>query len=118
MDRDIWAGCYQQLLSAYGKSLDVEQAGVYYEALETVPNAVVQRAVKAVMKESKFWPSIAAIQEACNVLSREMAAPVWEGRCAECHGDGWVDAEDLVQWGNTYRQVRRCPSCRPGVAHA
>jgi hypothetical protein len=115
MDAETWWGCYEKLTKAYGKTRDMEQSGVYFDALKAMPGPTIRLAVQMAIRDSKSWPNVAALREYCVQASRENTAPA--GVCGECHGDIWVDAPPIHVQDVIYRNVvRPCPQCRPKVA--
>lgn len=133
MDADIWKKEYQRLCTAYGRALNVEQAGVYFAALSLYPGFIVGKAITAAIRESKAWPSAADLVERARTSMAENAAP--RGMCDQCHGDLWEQytcagvsapdtqtkpapvnrhewcGRDWVHAGHDY--AMRCRQCRP-----
>lgn len=109
MDADTWATCYEKLRVAYRKEQDPEQAKLYFELLGNVPGPVMRLAVQKVITAEKFWPNPATLRDYCDDAHLNLMIPAHA--CDTCEGSTWVDTEPLIQWGKTYPQVKRCPTC-------
>jgi len=127
VERETWAREYIRLCSAYGRTPNMEQAGVYFDALGSFPASCIGEAVTGAIRESRGWPTAADLAErARQVRADKFSAPA--GACDVCHGSGWVfssgqptgyqlppgrrgaDAPAPVAWTPEY--ARRCWQCR------
>lgn len=109
MSRDEWAGHYRRLLTAYGKGPNAEQAGIYFDALQSLPNGIVEQAVTEIIRARGSWPHVSDIRERSSSLlaSKTYEPPV----CLRCGGNLWIPSEPRQFDGRTYETVRRCPDC-------
>jgi len=115
MDRDVWTKHYKKLILAYNKPMNVEQMGVYYEALHTYSGLLVGEAVDALVKDRPHWPHVADVRDK---ISSILASKIYEpATCARCEGNGFVAADQQEHFGITYEYVQRCPLCRPAKAY-
>lgn len=114
MDRDAWMREYRYLLTAYGKSANADQAGVYFAALGAYPVSAVASAVAGAIKESRGWPSAADLAERSRGFLASHSAP--RGVCDVCHGDGWTQHRCTPQMpcGATHGSTMSMPIYRPG----
>ena len=110
MDRETWNGHYKRLLKAYNKPYDGEQAGIYFDALESLPGGMVGLAADELIKVQRFWPHVSDIREKASSLLA--SATTYEApECPRCGGNTWVDAAPRVKWDREYTTVDRCPHC-------
>lgn len=112
MDWDTWQKLYRRLCVTYGRSVNGEQAAVYFEALSAFSASVVEAAIAKVATDHKTWPSVA---ELCERARSIIASTPYQRRaCDLCHGDGFIEAPDQEHFQRTYTNyVTRCPQCYP-----
>lgn len=85
MDRETWAREYRRLLTAYNRTSNAEQIGVYYAALSGTPTVCVVEAVTSAIRESKTWPTVADLVERARLARPDHTAPA--SICTVCHGN-------------------------------
>lgn len=84
------------MFGAYGQANDSQRQAIYCKTLEDIPAELLQKAVKKLLLESKFLPSIAEIVEA----SRSVVGTLDES----CRMKNWDEA-----WSEIERAMRSTP---------
>lgn len=110
MEREPWMREYRRLTTAYGKSLNLEQADAYFAALGHYPGVAVAEAVTLAIRESRGWPSAAELAErAANYLKGHQAPA---GACDVCHGERFT--QHVCHEGLLPNQINQphCLACR------
>ena len=111
MERDVWTKHYKKLLLAYNKPMNVEQLGLYFDALQTYAGTLVGEAIDLIVKGRQHWPTVADIRDKIgSILASKTYTPA---SCGMCDGNGFVDAPPQEHFNLTYQYVKRCPMCRP-----
>lgn len=81
------------LFGAFGKADDAQRQAIYVKMLADVPNAVLGKAVKRLILEKNFLPSVAEIVAAAKSIVEEVAPerrlPDWQ--------EAWAEIEAAVQ---------------------
>lgn len=81
------------LFGAFGKADDAQRQAIYTKMLADVPNAVLAKAVKRLILEKTFLPSVAEIVAAARSIIAEVAPgnrlPDWQ--------EAWAEIERAVQ---------------------
>lgn len=88
------------MFGAYGQASDAERLAIYAATLKGIPNELLGKAVKKLLLESKFMPSIAEIKTAAESLYQTVDD---SGRIRDW-AEAWAEIEKAMQatpWGKT-----------------
>lgn len=87
MDRITWQHEYKRLLTAYGKKAQADQAAEFFAAVQSSTSAAVHDGVSAVIREGKYFPTVADLVAAVRNAGHKHAAP--KATCDICANSTW-----------------------------
>lgn len=92
--------------------VDSDKLGTdWYDALKHHHVDAVERGVTDVIRNAKdtYFPPLGIVIEA--IRARLAGMDREHGKCATCHGSGWIDSWPVMSWGLVYEMLQRCPDC-------
>lgn len=114
MTWEEWTPIYDKLAKGRDKKPAPEQCAAFFEVLQHYSEGLIKQAILRWNALNKFFPQASDLRElAQGVIAGHTYTPP---ECAECGGNGWIDAPDQQHFNLTYTNfVRRCPVCKPSL---
>lgn len=88
------------LFGAYGQSNDSQRQAIYSKMLADIPNAVLKKAVKKIILENKFVPTVSEIVAA----AKNLIETVDESKRVKSWMEAWAEIQKQMQDAFVYKK--------------